>query len=393
MAQFLALHRDWLTGDLKLYDPHESYKTPPGVEALLLHVEQPKQQQQQSMFAAAPTSSKPEGHGHSKHHTPKTPRESSHTPKTPRDASHTHTPREPKNPRGEKSPRSLGSEDDEEGQEERTERDPKDLAIRKLQAHVRGMLGRVTKAKLIGGVGHMKLDTLEVRKARERRHLRTTRQEIAVMDWSQKLRRAAIAADLVSLKDALKHVKATKDGHVVAPSLRLDGATEVGMTALHYACCSGKEEIVMELLEAGADPRLHTRRAWASHKEDHGGGGGDGEKKEKKATLARGVHQAVVRVEKTAADYARENKMFTMQKMCEQRAFDMTRDDERMAMLRKKQEIEERFGAPRSSAKKTYKLFKLQDTSKLKSESDKKPRSPRKVVHYNARGERVTGKN
>jgi hypothetical protein len=46
--------------------------------------------------------------------------------------------------------------------------------------------------------------------------------------------------------------------------------------------------------------------------------------------------------------------MFTMQKMCQQRAFDMTRDDERMAMLRKKQEIEERFGTPRSSRKLKY---------------------------------------
>ena len=389
LVPILALHRDWLAGDPKQYDPHVPYKTPAGVQPLVLH-EDAKPKQQQSMFGAPPAGAKPESgsHGHAKH-TPKTPREgsSSHTPKTPRDtpaASKAGTPREPKTPRAGEG---GDEEETEEEREEREAKEAKELAVRKLQAHVRGMLGRITRTKLIGGLGGMTGDSIEVQRARERRHLRQTRQEIAVMDWVQELRCAAIAADLPALKEALKHVN-TKEG---APGPKLDGATEVGMTALHYACVSGKEEIVMELLEAGADPRIltHTKRAWASHKDD--GGGGDGEKKEKKApSRGVGVHHATARLEKTAADYARENKMFTMQKMCEQRAFDMTRDDERMAMLRKKQEIEERFGAPRSSQKKTYKQFKLQDTTKIKSDSNPKQRSPRKLVHYNAQGERVT---
>ena len=41
------------------------------------------------------------------------------------------------------------------------------------------------------------------------------------------------------------------------PKDGLDAPSEAGMTALHYACVSGVEEVVIELLQAGADP---TRR-------------------------------------------------------------------------------------------------------------------------------------
>ena len=109
-----------------------------------------------------------------------------------------------------------------------------------------------------------------------------------------------------------------------------------------------------------------------------------------KVSASRMVHHATARVEKTPGDYARHNKMFATQKMCEQRAFDMDREDERMAMLRKKQEIEIRFGAPRSTHKPKYKDFNLKDTAEFKGfdKSSGPPRSPRRVL-ITAQGERV----
>ena len=75
--------------------------------------------------------------------------------------------------------------------------------------------------------------------------------------------------------------------------------------------------------------------------------------------------------------------MFTVQKMCEQRAYAMHREDERMAMLRRKQEIEMRFGAPRSTKRGKYKVFSLKDTAASGS-----PRSSNRVI-IDSQGQRV----
>ena len=248
-----------------------------------------------------------------------------------------------------------------------------------IQARIRGLLSRSTRRGL-GGVAGFKKDSYAAQRARERRHLWQTRREIAVIDWPQELRRAAIAADLKALRVALKHLSTDAAG------ANLNTATEAGMTALHYACCSGKDDIVLELLEAGADPRLHTRRAWSNH--THGVAGTNTDGVDKGGT-SRSIQQAAARVEKTPADYARQNKMFTMQKMCEQRAYDMHREDERMAMLRKKQAIEMRFGTPRSTRRGKYKDFHLKDTAELRGNySPSGLRSPRQVI-VDAHGEHV----
>jgi hypothetical protein len=82
--------------------------------------------------------------------------------------------------------------------------------------------------------------------------------------------------------------------------------------------------------------------------------------------------------------------MFTVQKMCEQRAYDMNREDERMAMLRKKKETEMRFGTPRSSRKVKFKDFSLRGIAEFQ-DADKtsdSPRSPHRVGK-NAQGGHV----
>jgi Ca2+-binding EF-hand superfamily protein len=251
LVPFLGLHRDWLAGDLKVYDPNVVTKPPHGVLELLLPVEsKPKQT---ALFGAPPpaaaTSSKQHTGDHN-HGSSKTPRDA-HTPKTPRgDASaRVHTPR------SRDAKRAAHAGEDGATAEEREQaaaaaeelRAVKEAAVLKLQARVRGMLGRITKTKLIGAVGGLTKDSNEMQLARERRHLWQTRREIAVIDWPQELRRAAIAADLPALQEALKHCSA--DASASGTSTNINTATEVGMTALHYACCSGKDEIVMELLQ------------------------------------------------------------------------------------------------------------------------------------------------
>ena len=130
-----------------------------------------------------------------------------------------------------------------------------DAAARAIQSHVRGMLARVTKNKLLGAViNGMTLDSEAKQRNRERRHLRDTRREILVIDWAQELRRAAIGADLEAVRKCIAQLP--KDG--------LDAPSEAGMTALHYACVSGVEEVVIELLQAGADPRKRTHSAFTS---------------------------------------------------------------------------------------------------------------------------------
>ena len=130
-----------------------------------------------------------------------------------------------------------------------------EAAARAIQCHVRGMLARVTKNKLLGAViNGMSLDSEAKQRNRERRHLRDTRREILVIDWAQELRRAAIGADLEAVRKCIAQLP--KDG--------LDAPSEAGMTALHYACVSGVEEVVIELLQAGADPRKRTHSTFTS---------------------------------------------------------------------------------------------------------------------------------
>ena len=130
-----------------------------------------------------------------------------------------------------------------------------DAAARAIQSHVRGMLARVTKNKLLGAViNGMTLDSEAKQRNRERRHLRDTRREILVIDWAQELRRAAIGADLEAVRKCI----------AALPKEGLDAPSEAGMTALHYACVSGVEEVVIELLQAGADPRKRTHSAFTS---------------------------------------------------------------------------------------------------------------------------------
>lgn len=400
LVPFLSLHREWLTGDLKVYDPNVAIEPPQGAIQLSIPVE--KAAKQISLFST------PVDHGlKTPAHSPKAIRSDSFTSKS-------HTPRshyaaKPKysseaelaaQVRGNTSRGLLQRPNHQQDLSPACARAPRpsDDPHASAQAHnnqaavtmqrcIRGFLARIAKAKLMGAVGAFRKDSVEAQRAKERRHLWQTRREIAVIDWPQELRRAAITADLPLLREALTHTSA--DAGVAT----LNSATEMGMTALHYACCSGKDEIVMELLEAGADPRLHTRRAWSSNSQSRRGSNADGGASGPgvdKSNAMRSVHLATARAEKTPGDYALQNKMFKMQKMCAQRAFDMDREDERMAMLRKKKEIEERFGAPRSSRKPKYKDFSLKDTTELQRSDRPRTslRSPRRFA-VNAQGERV----
>jgi hypothetical protein len=133
VAQFLRLHREWVAGELEVYNPHEMHKPPPGVHRLMLPTAV-RTKPQQSMFAAGPVGAKPEvgGNGKGRGHTPKTPRDvgrgTPHGQKTPRDS----TDKKGRTPRN--------SED-----EQNSKREKEILAAKTLQRHVRGrMLGRIT---------------------------------------------------------------------------------------------------------------------------------------------------------------------------------------------------------------------------------------------------------